>query len=141
MKTVRTLVTALLLITSPAFADDAVSRVVIVPANGPWFINVSPDGNANVWLRTDPNIKATLPPDSFDFDALVTALKRLQTDEKPESPTHAGFLMEGADNADGFFLTDDTLIRYLVASFADEWQGNDLFRKALRDQPMFPEGA
>ena len=143
-KTLLALLAALLLVPSVAAAQDGddgeVVRILIVPDNGPWYIQFKPDGSADARLKADPTVAATLPAGTVDFDALASAVRRLRAvDGGPKCRTNAGLLASGADNANGFYLSDDTLVRYLVASFRPRWQADDRSRAALEAQPMFPD--
>lgn len=91
--------------------------------------------------RIEPTpIEATLPAGSVRFDALVAALQRLRSDEKIDGGTHAGLHPEGAEHVQGFYLRDDTLPRYLVASFADQWTSNNpRFPDLLNRHPIYTD--
>jgi hypothetical protein len=138
------LITALITaIAGSASADQRqVAEVTVSPPSHTWILTFHTNGSVHAQYGSTPGDGASIPAGSFDFPALLDAVRRLESDEQL-STAQAAIRHEGQASTTAFYLRDDTLIRYLTESFRDDWRpdpGGDRFHQLLEDHPMFPEG-
>lgn len=108
----------------PAVADEAtVTEVSVVPQSEHfWFLKFLPDGSVHAQYGSNFGDNGWMPAGTVDFDALVRAIQRLRSDEPVEGGTQAALHEKGKQSATAFYLRDDTLLRYLVDAFQDQWR-------------------
>jgi hypothetical protein len=119
-------------------AKNRVNSISLTTPEPGWAFEFSPDGGVHVQFGALPGDGAKLPAGTVKFDALYEAVCRLRTGETVEGGSQAAFSEKGKQETDAFFLTDDTLFRYLVASFETKWRPeNNRFRELLKKHPMY----
>ena len=105
-----------------------------------WIATFRPDGRVHLQYGSSVGDAASQPKKSVHFNALVKAVERLKSDRHVDGASQVAVHGKGKSGATAFTLKDDTLFRYLFASFEGTWQpdlGGKRFEKLLRMYPVY----
>ena len=123
-------------------AADQANSIVI--SNGAWNVTFYPDGRAFA-LYGSRGLGGYLPKGTVKFDALLAAVRTLKGKPGIACTTEVVVWPKNVTSTTSFTISDDTLFRYLIASFADKWEDKDQrpvgeeFRKLLKKYPIYPD--
>lgn len=126
---------------NPAPAPEQALRITVFPRQG-WIVDFYPDGRVHAQWGALPGDGASVPKGTVRFDALLAAIRRLRVETKVENGTQVVVLEEREPSATAFYISDDTLFRYLMASFNDKWAqdaGGTRFHELLKTYPIYPD--
>ena len=124
----------------PAPAPEQASSITLFCRQG-WIVDFYPDGRVHAQWGSLPGDGASTPKGTVRFDALLAALERLRVERRIDGGTQVAVLREQETTTTAFYVSDDTLFRYLVASFSDKWtqdEGGTRFQELLKMHPICP---
>jgi hypothetical protein len=127
----------------PRREPEQALKITVFPRQG-WILDFYPDGRVHAQWGSLPGDGASLPEGTVGFEALLAAIRRLRVDAKIENGTQVAVLEASAPSATAFYVSDDTLFRYLVMSFGDRWRqdaGGTRFHELLEANPIYPADA
>lgn len=132
----------------PAGQNDSVPPAVEAESihimNGPWRVSFYPDGRVFA-LYGSRELGGYLPKGTVNFDALLVAVRKLKGKPGNGCTTEVVVWRKNETSTTSFTVSDDTLFRYLVASFEAKWQDRDerpvgeRFRGLLKMYPIYPD--
>jgi hypothetical protein len=125
-------------------SPDDVEEVRLTPAEpgSGWLIRFFPDGSGYAQYGSARGDRADLPPGSISLGALLKAACCLKSDQPLEQGSTFSVSFKDGTNQT-FSLTDDTLLRFLMASLEEQWQasaGRDHWDTLRRQHPIFTDG-
>ncbi len=113
--------------------------IKVFPGPGGWILEFFSDGSAHAHYGALPGDGASLPPGAVIFDALLDAVRRLRLEKEGRSDTQVAVRRKGSSTSSAFYVSDDTLFRYLVASFRGKWKPDGpRFAQLLNSSPIYP---
>lgn len=107
-----------------------------------WIVDFYPDGRVHAQWGSLAGDGASLPEGTVSFDALLAAVRRLRVETKTDHGTQVAVLGAGETSTTAFYVSDDTLFRYLTASFSGKWKqdaGGTRFHELLRIHPIYAD--
>jgi hypothetical protein len=107
-----------------------------------WILTFHKDGRVHAQYGSTFGDGASVPRGTVTFDALLAAVGRLRVDKRVNESTQVAIRRKGEASTTAFYISDDTLFRYLVASFRDKWQqdaGGTTFQELLTSHPIYSE--
>ena len=119
---------------------EQASRITLFCRQG-WIVDFYPDGRVHAQWGSLPGDGASTPKGTVRFDALLAVLQRLRVERRSDGGTQVAVHRERETTATAFYVSDDTLLRYLVASFSDKWtqdEGGTRFHELLKMHPICP---
>ena len=125
---------------APAGEDAQVLQVTVLIGHG-WIVDFYPDGRVHAQFGSLSGDGASVPAGSVRFDALLTAIGRLRVETRIDHGTQVAVLRAGETSVTAFYVSDDTLFRYLMTSLGDRWvqdPGGARFHELLKQHPMYP---
>jgi hypothetical protein len=126
----------------PAPASAPVQEIILSRVGKGWTIHFYPDGRAHAQYGSLPGDGASVPEGTVKFDALLAAVRRLRVEKRVNEDTQVAVRRKGETRTASFYVSDDTLFRYLVASFRGKWrpdQGGTRFHQILKSHPIYPD--
>lgn len=103
-----------------------------------WIIEFKHDGSVRVQYGSGPFDNLSMPKGTVHFPALIDAMERLRSDKKIDGGAQTSFARRGESSSTSFYLKDDTLLRYLIDSFAGKWHANnERALSLLKSHPIF----
>ena len=114
--------------------------ITVFPRQG-WIVDFYPDGRVDAQWGSLPGDGASVPKGTVRFDALLAAIRRLRVETKTGRGTQVAVVGAREPSATAFYVSDDTLFRYLMASFGDKWTqdaGGTRFHELLEMYPFYP---
>jgi hypothetical protein len=126
----------------PAPASEPVQEIILSRVGKGWTIHFYPDGRAHAQYGSLPGDGASVPERTVTFDALLAAVRRLRVEKRVHEDTQVAVRRKGETSTGSFYVSDDTLFRYLVASFRGKWRpdrGGTRFQEILKSHPIYPD--
>jgi len=126
---------------NPTGVSPRVLQVTVLPRQG-WIVDFYPDGRVHAQWGSLPGDGASVPEGTVRFDALLAAIRRLRAETKTGYGTQVAVLGVGETSTTAFYVSDDTLFRYLIASFSGKWKqdaGGTRFHELLKTHPIYPD--
>lgn len=115
-----------------------VTSISVSVGHGGWTFGFLPDGSVHAQYGSLPWDSANLPVRTVKFDALLDAVRRLQVAKKARNDTQVAVARKGSSTSYAFYLSDDTLFCYLLASFHEKWKPQgDRFHQLLKSYPIY----
>jgi hypothetical protein len=108
-----------------------------------WSIVFHRNGSVSAQYGSLPGDSATQPKGTVDFAALLKAVERLRS-EHNTGGSQVGIHRKGTTSTTASYLKDDTLFRYLIASYSDTWKQTsfgDRFEELLKKNPIYEDDA
>jgi hypothetical protein len=133
------LITVLSGIVASAGVSSPVLQVTVFTGRG-WIVDFYPDGRVHAQFGSLPGDGASVPAGTVRFDALLAAIRRLRAETRVDHGTQVAVREAGETSATAFYISDDTLFRYLVASFSDRWvqdAGGTRFHELVTRHPIY----
>jgi hypothetical protein len=125
---------------SDTFAPTQVLKITVLPTHG-WILDLYPDGRVHAQWGSLSGDGASVPKGTVRFDALLASVRRLRVDTKVDGGTQIAIVEAQESSATAFYVSDDTLFRYLVSSVSDKWMqdaGGVRFHELLKMHPIYP---
>ena len=125
---------------NPTPVPEQVLKITVFSRQG-WILDFYPDGRVHAQWGSLPGDGASVPKGTVRFDALLAAIRRLRVEMKVNGGTQVAVVGEREPSTTAFYVSDDTLFRYLVASFSDKWTqdaGGTRFHELLKMHPIYP---
>jgi hypothetical protein len=125
----------------PRPEPQQVLKITVFPRQG-WILDFYPDGRVHAQWGSLPGDGASLPEGTIKFEALLAAIRRLRIETKIDNGTQVAVLEGREPSATAFYVSDDTLFRYLMVSLHDKWAqdaGGTRFRELLEANPIYPD--
>ncbi len=126
---------------NPTGVSPRVLQVTVFTRQG-WIVDFYPDGRVHAQWGSLPGDGASVPEGTVRFDALLAAIRRLRVEMKIDYGTQVAVLGAGETSITAFYVSDDTLFRYLIASFSAKWKqdaGGTRFHELLKTHPIYPD--
>ena len=126
----------------PAPASEPVQEIILSRVGKGWTIHFYPDGRAHAQYGSLPGDGASVPEGTVTFDALLAAVRRLRVEKRVNEDTQVAVRRKGETSTRSFYVSDDALFRYLVASFRGKWRqdrGGTRFHEVLKSHPIYPD--
>jgi hypothetical protein len=123
-------------------AAEPVQEIILSRVGKGWTIHFFPDGRAHAQYGALAGDGASVPEGTVAFDALVAAVQRLRVEKRVHEDTQVAVRRKGDTSARSFYISDDNLFRYLVASFRGKWRqdlGGTRFQELLKSHPIYPD--
>jgi hypothetical protein len=123
-------------------APEPVQEIILSRVGKGWTIHFYPDGRAHAQYGSLPGDGASIPEGTVAFDALLAAVRQLRVEKRVNEDTQVAVRRKGGTSARSFYVSDDTLFRYLVASFRGKWRqdrGGTRFHEILKSHPIYPD--
>ena len=117
------------------------AQITVFTRHG-WIVDFYPDGRVHAQWGSLPGDGASVPEGTIRFDALLAAIRRLRVETKMDYGTQVAVLGVGETSTTAFYVSDDTLFRYLIASFSGKWKqdaGGTRFHELLKTHPIYPD--
>jgi hypothetical protein len=126
---------------NPTGVSPQVLQITVFARHG-WIVDFYPDGRVHAQWGSLPGDGASVPAGTVRFDALLAAIRRLRVETKMDYGTQVALLGVGETSTTAFYVSDDTLFRYLMASFSGKWKqdpGGTRFHELLKIHPIYPD--
>jgi len=124
-------------------ADGEVVSIILHPHGLAWSITFRPNGSVHAQYGATLGDGASQAKGTVDFDALLQAVERLKIDKRQAKFSQVAVCRKGQTTVASFSLRDDTLFRYLIASFENTWMpdlhGLRRFGKLLESHPFYDD--
>ena len=124
----------------PTPTSAQVLTITVFPRQG-WIVDFYADGRVHAQWGSLPGDGASVPKGAVRFDAFLAAVRRLRVEMKTGGGTQVAVLREREASTTAFYVSDDTLFRYLMASLSDKWTqdpGGTRFHELLKTYPFYP---
>lgn len=122
-------------------ASNEIDSIGLVLLNSGWFIGFNADGSVNaVFGAGVPGDAGSVPAGTLHFNALLNAVLRLRVDQRQGCSTQVTISKRAESSGTTFYISDDNLFRYLLASFDGKWQPqfrDSRFEAFVKTRPFF----
>ncbi len=126
---------------NPAGVSPQVLQITVFTRHGR-IVDFYPDGRVHTQWGSLPGDGASVPEGTVRFDALLAAIRRLRVETRMDYGTQVAVLGVGEPSTTAFYVSDDTLFRYLMASFGGKWKqdaGGTRFHELLKIHPIYSD--
>ena len=125
-------------LSSPAPGQAVGITIICRPG---WIVDFHRDGRVHAQFGSLPGDGASVPEGTVGFDALLSTVQRLRVETKLAGVSQVAILRERETSTTAFYISDDTVLRSLIASLRDTWKqdaGGTRFHELLAQYPICP---